>query len=456
VAEGPNANDLLTTLAGGLLKGNPQFGATGGKPVSKRSLRALDWANFFLSDVRDGIGPYLGIYLLASHHWDAGSIGVAMAATGVATVVAQTPAGALIDATTHKKLLVSGASLVVALSCILMTVYVTLPVVVFFQILMGIAAAILLPATAALTLGLVGYARYPRRQGRNEVFNHAGNMVAAILAGLAGQLIALEWLFYAVAISALGSIVSVMMIRTKDIDDELARGARGEIAEGEEETPAQISGFKALFASKPLLIFALSIVLFHFANAAMLPLAGQSMTAASPSGASTYMSACIIIAQLVMIPVAKFTGDRADSWGRRPLFLIAFSVLPIRGLLYTFSASPYWIVGVQALDGIGAGIFGVLWVIVVADLTRGTGRYNVTLGAIATAVSLGAALSNLVAGYVVNWTGYPGGFLFLAACAALALIVFYFGVPETRPTSLRGDDRTPRAPGRLELAAASG
>jgi MFS family permease len=90
-------------------------------------------------------------------------------------------------------------------------------------------------------------------------------------------------------------------------------------------------------------------------------------------------------------------------------------------------------VGVQLLDGIGAGIFGVMWVIVAADLTRGTGRYNVVLGAIATAASLGAALSNFSAGYVVDWTNDPGGFLFLSAWALVAFLVFYFGVPETRP-----------------------
>jgi hypothetical protein len=130
---GARAGDrLATTLAGGLIKGNPQFGATGGKPVSGRSLRALDGANFFLSDARDGIGPYLGIYLLASHHWDAGSLGVAMAAMGAATVVAQTPPGALIDATKHRRLLMSAASVAVALSCILMTVVVTLPAILFF------------------------------------------------------------------------------------------------------------------------------------------------------------------------------------------------------------------------------------------------------------------------------------------------------------------------------------
>ena len=425
-----SGNDLLTTLASGLVKANKQFAATGGKPVTKRSLRALDWANFFLSDVRDGIGPYLGVYLLAAHRWDASSIGVAMSAMAIATVMAQTPAGALIDSSKHKKLLMSGASLVVAVCCWLMTMFVTLPAIVLFQVLIGIAAAVLLPGIAALTLGLVGYRRYSARQGRNEMFNHAGNVAAAIFAGVMGQLIALEWLFYAVGVFALGSIVSVLMISRKDIDDELARGARAEVVGGEKPEP-HISGLAAVLSSKPLLIFALSVVLFHFANAAMLPLAGQYMTKSSPGDASIFMSACIVIAQLVMIPVAKFAGDRADSWGRRPLFLIGFAILPIRGLLYTLSPSPYWIVAVQALDGIGAGLFGVLWVLVVADLTRGTGRYNVTLGAIATAVGIGAALSNLVAGYVVDWTSYGGGFVFLAVCAIAALLVFYFGVPET-------------------------
>jgi len=401
--------------------------------VTQRSLRALDWSNFFLSDVRDGIGPYLGVYLLAAYKWDPGSIGVAMAAMGIAMVIAQTPAGALIDATTQKRLVMAAASLVVAVSCVLMTVFSSLLAIVFFQVMIGVSAAILAPGIAALTLGLVGYRRYPKRQGRNEVFNHAGNLVAAAFAGLVGQLIALQWLFYAVALFAVGAIASVLLIRKSDVDNELARGARSEIVEGEEEEEANISSFAAVISSRTLLLFALSIVLFHFANGAMLPLAGQYMTQASPGSASIYMSACIIAAQLVMMPVAKFTGDRADAWGRRPIFLVAFAALILRGLLYTISPDPYWIVSVQLLDGIGAGIFGVLWVIVAADLTRGTGRYNLVLGAIATAASLGAALSNFTAGYVVDWTSYPGGFVFLSGWAVVALLVFYFGVPETRP-----------------------
>jgi sugar phosphate permease len=364
-----------------------QFHATGG--ISKQSLHALDWLNFFLSDVRDGIGPYLGIYLLATHHWDAGSIGVAMSAMGFATVVAQTPAGALIDSTRWKRLITAVASLTIALCCILMTIFVKLPVIIFFQVLMGIAAAVLMPAIAAITLGLVGYRKYPERQGRNEMFNHTGNVAAAAVAGLLGHFIALEWLFYAVAIFAIGSIISVLRIRDKDIDNELARGAK----RGEDDKTVHISGLMAVLGSKPLLVFALAIILFHFANAAMLPLVGQYLTVDANSGASLYMSACIIVAQLVMIPVAKFAGAYADIWGRRPVFLIAFAVLPIRGL---------------------------------------PGRYAVSLGAIAAATSIGASLSNLIAGYVANATSYAGGFVFLAMVAVLALVVFYFGVGETR------------------------
>jgi len=172
--------------------------------------------------------------------------------------------------------------------------------------------------------------------------------------------------------------------------------------------------------------------LFHFANAAMLPLAGQLLSHDKATGASLYMSACIIAAQLVMIPVAAFAGTQADRWGRKPIFLIGFGVLPIRGCLYTLSDDPFFIVAVQLLDGIGAGIFGVLWVTVVADLTKGTGRYNLTLGAIATAQSIGAALSNVVAGYTVSAWGYNAGFLMLAGIAACALTIFYWAMPETK------------------------
>jgi MFS family permease len=179
-------------------------------------------------------------------------------------------------------------------------------------------------------------------------------------------------------------------------------------------------------------LFASSVTLFHFANAAMLPLAGELLAVNKTDGASLYMSGCIIAAQLVMVPVAALSGMAAERWGRKPVFLIGFAVLPIRGLLYTLSAKPSFVVAVQLLDGIGAGIFGVLAVLMVADLTKGTGRFNATQGAIATAQGCGAALSNVVAGYIVSAAGYGAAFLSLAGIAVIALILFCIAVPETR------------------------
>src|SRR5262249_9171385 len=188
----------------------------------------------------------------------------------------------------------------------------------------------------------------------------------------------------------------VLLIREEDIDHLQARGAR--TAHGE----AHISGLREILASRPLAIFALAAVLFHCANAAMLPLLGQRLSVGHDRDASLYMSACIIIAQCTMIPVALWAGRLANTHGRKPIFLLGFCVLPVRGVLYTLSDNPAVLVAMQLLDGLGAGIFGVLSVLVVADLTRGTGRFNITNGAISTATGIGAALSNALSGVMVQ------------------------------------------------------
>lgn len=354
-----------------------------------------------------------------------------MSAMGIATVVAQTPAGAMVDRLRQKRLLIVLSAFFVALGCIGLVLSPTFPVVISAQALVGVAVAIFPPAVAAITLGLVGHSKLDRRIGRNESFNHAGNVGAAALAGLIGHFIAREGIFFLVAVMALGSAVSALMIRERDIDHELARGAK-DTKDGEEaEHQPHVSGILQILSDRRIAIFAISAVLFHFANAAMLPLVGQRLADGKATGASLYMSACIIVAQLVMIPVSTWAG-RLSHAGRKPIFLAGFAVLPIRGVLYTLSNNPYFLVSVQILDGIGAGIFGVLSVLVVADLTKGTGRFNVTQGAISTAVSIGAAFSNLLTGFVVQRAGYNVGFLTLAAIAAVALVVFWFAMPETK------------------------
>lgn len=398
------------------------------KPLhNTQSLRALDALNFFLADVRDGVGPYLAIYLLTVRQWDPANIGIAMSAMGMATVLAQTPCGMLLDALTQKRMLIGFATLFVGLGCAALTVFSTFDMVLSVQVLLGMTAAVFPPAMAAITLGLVGPTMFAPRMGRNEAFNHAGNVTAAALAGITGHFLGLPTVFLLVTGMAIGSLISVCFLRAQDINHDLARAAGPKISSAH----GSVSGIGTLFHNRTLLVFALSTALFHFANAAMLPLAGQLLSMNNPSVASLSMSACIIVAQLVMIPVAALAGSLAEHWGRKPVFLIGFTVLPLRGLLYTLSDDPSFIVAVQLLDGIGAGIFGVLWVTVVADLMKGTGRYNFAVGAIATAQGIGAALSNLAAGYVVNAWGYQTGFVTLAMIAGFALFMFAWRMPET-------------------------
>lgn len=145
-----------------------------------------------------------------------------------------------------------------------------------------------------------------------------------------------------------------------------------------------------------------------------------------------FMSACVVTTQFVITLIAAWSGRKAGSWGRKPLLLIAFGVLPIRAVLYTLTSNTVALVAIQILDGIGAGIFGVVSVLVIADLTQGSGRFNVTLGAIATAVGIGASLSQTIAGAIVHHFSFNAGFLFLAAIAAAAFATLYFFMPETR------------------------
>jgi MFS family permease len=256
-----------------------------------RSLRALDALNIFLADVRDGVGPYLAIYLLATHQWDPASIGIAMSVIGIATVIAQTSAGWLIDTLKQKRLLVVIAALLVGINCAAITAVPTLPFIIAVQALNGIAVAVFPPAVAAITLSLVGPQRFAARMGLNEAFNHGGNVAAAALAGLAGYALGREWIFYLVGAIALANAVSVLFIRETEIDHQLARAA------APLTTSAQKTGGSviALLTRPELLIFALAVTLFHFANAAMLPLAGQLLSTGKTTSASLYSPPVLLL-----------------------------------------------------------------------------------------------------------------------------------------------------------------
>ena len=395
--------------------------------------RPLDALNFFLADVRDGLGPYLAIYLLTEQKWDQASIGVVMSVAALAGIFAQTPAGAFIDKTRAKRAAVIIAAIVVTIGSIVLPLYPGFIFVATTQALTGIAAAVFAPAMAAITLGVVGPKAFARRIGRNEAFNHAGNAVAATLAGISAYFFGPIVVFWLMALMAVASIFATLAMPANAIDHNVARGLATDHDDSQDNDADKPSGFQVLLTCKPLLVFAAATVLFHFSNAAMLPLVGQKLALVNKDLGTTLMSVCIVAAQLVMVPVAMLVGAKADAWGRKPIFAVALAVLALRGALYPLSDNPYWLVGVQLLDGVGAGIFGALFPLVVADLTRGTGHFNISQGAIATAAGLGGALSTAAAGFIVVAAGYSTAFLFLAAIAAVALALFVIMMPETGP-----------------------
>lgn len=413
-----------------------------------RAGRALDAANFFLADVRDGLGPYLAVYLLTEQHWDEARIGLVMSIGTLAGIVAQTPAGALVDATRAKRLVTAVAAITVTIASLALPLFPSFLPVVISQSVAHAAAVVFPPAIAAVSLGIFGHAAFTRRIGRNETFNHAGNAVAAGLAGLSACWFGPTVVFYLLGAMAVASLASVLAIPEEAIDHDLARGLHDTGSDSQHEQP---SGLDVLLTCRPLLIFAICVVLFHLSNAAMLPLVGQKLALQDKNMGTSMMSACIVAAQLMMVPFAMLVGARADQWGHKRFFLTALLILPIRGALYTLSENPFWLVGVQLLDGVGAGIFGAIFPVIVADLMRNTGRFNIAQGAVITAQSIGAALSTTLAGFVVVGAGYSAAFITLGAIAAIGAVICLLALPETRQIA----DRSTRPRGKTPASASA-
>ncbi|NUT87352.1 MFS transporter [Pseudomonas corrugata] len=406
---------------------------------NRRNELSLDSLNFFLADVRDGLGPYLAIYLLAVHKWDPASIGLVMTLAGVAALLAQAPAGALLDRTHAKRTVVIVAALLVTGSCLLLPWMSAFTLVALTQTVSAIAGSVFAPAIAAISLGITGPQAFTRRTGRNETFNHAGNACSALLAGGFAYLFGPVAVFYLMAVMTVGSIIAASLVSANAIDHDVARGFNPASTGGH----GHPSGLSVLLSNRPLCLFAVCCALFHLANAAMLPLVSQKLALVNLQMATPLTSACIVAAQLVMVPMAILVGAKADRWGRKPLLLVGFLILPLRGLLYVVSNDPYWLVAVQLLDGVGAGIFGALFPVVVKDLTQGTGRFNVSLGALSAVFGLGAALSPGLAGWVVHSAGYDAAFVTLAAVAGVAFLLLLLAMPETRHHSTGAKELAP-------------
>ena len=391
---------------------------------NKRSLRFLEWLNFFLADVQTGLGPFVAAYL-ASSGWNPGSVGYALTFGGLVTVVMQTPAGAIVDAVRRKRQLVIASLTVLVCGAVLLTAHPSVLSVYGAQFLIGGATPFLLPTVTAITLGIVGAQAFDKQFGKNQAFNSAGNVCTALLIAYVSYKFGYHSIFVIAALLAVPAVVSVLGIDNKQIDYGRARGAN------ERDHRSKAEGLPVLLKDRVLLVFLGAAFLFHLANAAMLPQLGEMLSKGNPKSAAPFMSACIIVTQLVIAISASWIGTRAGTKGRKPLLLLGFGVLPLRGILYTLTHATGALIAIQTLDGVANAIFGIVSILVIKDRTEGTGRFNLAVGALATMVGIGAALSTTVGGVLIQRMSYQASFLGLSVIALAAFGLLWFAVPET-------------------------
>jgi predicted MFS family arabinose efflux permease len=333
----------------------------------------------------------------------------------------------LIDATKYKRSLLAATAALTSLGTFIVTLTPTIAVVTTAQLLTGVAGVVLGPVIAAIALGMVGPKRYAAQTGRMAAFNHAGNVVGSTVAGLAGYLVSLRLGFWLASVFGILVVITTLLITPKLIRHDVARGLQPR--DDGVEVP---SGLTMLLGNRPLLMLSLVTMLWQLANGAMLPITGQKLAIGNTGQGALFQAALIIVAQGVMIPMAMLVARRTDRWGRKPLFIAAFLVLPIRGLLFAVAATTGQVIAIQVLDGIGAGLQGVLFPVMVADLTRGSGRYNVAMGAATMVQGIGAALSTTLAGAIIVADGYNTAMFTLTGIAVVALALLVVAVPETR------------------------
>jgi MFS family permease len=402
------------------------------RPASRTSERGLDWFTFFVADIQTGFGPFLAIYL-TTQKWNQADIGLVLAFGNIAGLLSQLPGGWLVDVVTSKRRAALVAVVGIGASALLIALTPSFLGIITAKLLHVAASSVLGPAIAAITLGLVGHAAVGPRLGRNARFSALGNGLAAGVMGACGYLISPQAVFYATAALAIPTLFALTRIREDEIDPDRADGG---IAAVKACDPG--GGIALLIGRRSMIALTGCVFLFHAANAAMLPLAASEMTLRSGHWATVLVAACIVVPQLVVALIAPSAGRIAVSRGRRPVLIAGFAALPTRALLLAWNTDPFVIVLAQVLDGLCAAVLGVLVPLSLADVSRGTGRFNLAQGIVASATGIGAGLSTAVAGHLASVLGAPVAFLGLAVVAVGAFLSVLLAMPETAPGSDNG------------------
>lgn len=402
-----------------------------GSLPTKRNFWALDLLNFFLADVQTGFGPFVAVYL-TTHKWTEVEIGLALSLGGITSMVSQIPAGALVDVMRSKRAAAAGAIVAVIGAALLMAVLPTRLPVAVAEILHGIASCMITQAIAAISLRLVGHAALGERLGRNASFASIGNGLAAGVMGAIGTYLSSGAVFWLTAFLGLPALVALWRIGPTSPYAELPHDLTASVSRR-----VDWSRVASLLADRRLLAFAACAVLFHLSNAAMLPLAASEITKRAGDYASLIIAACIVVPQAVVACSSPWLGRRANRWGRRPILLVGWGALAVRGLLLALLPGTWPLVAGQSISGISAAVFGVMLPLVAADLTRPRGHFNLCIGIFGLCATGGATLSTTMAGWIADNVGQMSAFLALAAAGFVGTLMIWALMPETLP---RGED----------------
>jgi MFS family permease len=404
-----------------------------GALASVESLRALDWLNFLLAALLMGFGPFVGLYL-ADRGWAATTIGFVLTASGLVGLLTQIPAGELIDMVKSKRAVVGAGAAAATLGILALALRPEFSSVCAATVMQGMAGSVIGPGIAAISLGLVGHNALAGRLGRNQQFASVGGLTAAAMMGVVGYFLSTRHIFLLTAALGLPVLLVLSRIRASDIHFAQSCGA----PDMHPTHPQRISR-AALLRDHRLLTFAACLFLFQLANASMLPLIAQTLARTEGHWSSPILSAFVVVPQILVALLAPWVGSKAQTWGRRPLLLIGLAVLPLRSAVFALTADPIPLVGIQALDGLSGATLGVLTALVIADLTRGTGRFNLAQGLVGTVSGIGAALSTSLSGYVAASYGQGAAFLSITGVGLLAVAILWIYLPETKSISPEAD-----------------
>ena len=389
---------------------------------------SLDAVNFLVADVRGAVGPYLNVFLVTQQHWSQSEVGFVTTIGGLVGIAVQTPIGAAIDETHAKRGVIVLALAVLAVTAVVIFAYPTFLAGGGRQQRDGSRRRRLRSRGRGPDLGPVRTAATGAANGTERSLRSCRQCRHRRGGGRRR-----------LRILAARRVLAGSGFRHADGDRGAVHSRQGHRLQPGERPGGGARGGRKLHWGRRLRHSVQVAAAGHlrsvrhavpFRQRAIAAAGGTEARGGLPQG-SDGDDVDLFAAQAVMLPIALLVGSKADTWGRKPLFLAGFAILPIRAVLYTLSDNSFWLIGVQVLDGVGAGIFGALAPLVIADIIRGTGRYNLALGAIDTVQGIGASLSGLAAGEIVDHFGYSAAFLTLGAAALVAVIVFFLQMPET-------------------------